>query len=160
MNNLTTRLIIIIGTLLLLISGNMTANAADQQGLTVEKLESWLKAYEQAWEMLDADKAAQLFTEDATYQDDPYKDPHVGRKDIHKYWTAVTADQKDVDFTFEILSVTGSIGIAHWHSEFLQPSSGSTIVLDGIFHLEFSQKGLCQNLKEWWHLKVIPAKGS
>jgi ketosteroid isomerase-like protein len=151
-------LITIIFSTLLFVSNISIINAAEQQGLTIAKLDSWLKSYEEAWEMLDADKAAQLFTEDATYQDDPYKEPHVGREGIHNYWSTVTADQKDVDFTFDILSITGTTGIVHWHSEFVQPSSGSTIILDGIFKLEFSQQGLCQNLQEWWHLKIIPVK--
>ena len=159
MNELLKRLITIIGTTLLFVSGVMPANAADQQGLTIVKVESWLKGYEEAWEKLDADKAALLFTEDATYREEPYKDPFQGREDIHKYWTTVTADQKDVNFTFEVLSVTGNTSTAHWHSEFIQSSSGSTIILDGIFFLEFSQEGLCQSLKEWWHFKAIPAKG-
>ncbi len=132
----------------------MIANAEDQRDLTIPALEDWLKSYEVAWETLDADKAAGLFTEDATYQVDPYSEPHQGQKGIHDYWADVTADQKDVSFTFEVLAVTGHTGIAHWHSEFTQVSSGSKITLDGIFVLEFSQEGLCQSLKEWWSLKV------
>jgi len=158
MNKLFKRLIIFFGTTLLFVSGIMPAYATEQQGLTIAKVESWLKGYEEAWETLDADKAAMLFTEDATYQEEPYKDPFQGRKDIHEYWSTVTADQKDVDFTFEVLTVMGNTGTAHWHSEFIQPSSGSTIILDGIFLLEFSQEGLCRSLKEWWHFRAIPAK--
>lgn len=158
MNKKLKRLILNITILLFIVPASLTVHAAERQGLTYAKLESWLKAYEEAWETLDADKAAKLFTKDATYRDDPYKDPHLGQEGIHEYWTAVTADQKDVDFTFEILSVLENTGIAHWHSELIQPSSGATIILDGIFVLEFSQEGLCNDLKEWWHLKFIPAE--
>lgn len=156
MNKILKLSAMLLGATSLFVSGVMPASAADQQGLTVTQVESWLKGYEEAWETLDADKAALLFTEDATYQEDPYKVPYQGRESIHQYWTTVTADQKDVDFTFEVLSAMGSMGIAHWHSEFIQPSTGSTIILDGIFILEFSQEGLCQNLKEWWHFKAVP----
>jgi ketosteroid isomerase-like protein len=158
MNKGSKFLFTIIVTTLLFASGIIPTSAKAQQGLTVTKLESWLKAYEEAWETLDADKAAQLFTKDATYQDDPYKDPHLGQEGVHKYWSTVTADQKDVDFTFEVISVTGNTGIAHWHSEFTQASTGATIIIDGMFNLKFSQDGLCESLKEWWHLKFIPAK--
>jgi hypothetical protein len=145
---------------LISVSGSMTANAADQQGLTNARVETWLEGYKDAWETLAPEKAAQLFTEDASYQVDPYSAPHLGREGVREYWAAVTGDQKDVDFTYEVLAVTGNTGIAHWRSEFLQPSSGATIILDGIFMLEFSQEGLCQSLKEWWNLKFIPAEGS
>jgi ketosteroid isomerase-like protein len=157
MNKISKFLAMILVATPLSLSGIMQTSAADRQGLTIAKVESWLKGYEEAWETLDADKAAVLFTEDATYQEEPYKDPFQGRKGIHDYWTTVTADQKDVDFTFEVLSVMGNTGTAHWHSEFIQSSSGSTIILDGIFLLEFSQEGLCRSLKEWWHFKAIPA---
>ena len=157
MDNISKFLAMILVATSLFVSGILPTTAADQTRLTIAKVESWLKGYEEAWETLDADKAAMLFTEDATYQEEPYKDPFQGRKGIHEYWATVTADQKDVDFTFEVLLVTGNKSTAHWHSEFIQSSSGSTIILDGIFFLEFSQEGLCQSLKEWWHFKAIPA---
>lgn len=138
---------------LLFFSCFFTAVYAEDEGLTMEKIETWLKGYEQAWEQLDADKAAMLFTENATYQEDPYKEPFKGRTEIHNYWSTVTQDQSDVDFTYEVISVTGNKGVAHWHSEFVQPSTGATVILDGIFVLEFAKGGLCQSLREWWHFK-------
>jgi ketosteroid isomerase-like protein len=132
--------------------------AADGPGLTRDQVAAWLQGYEEAWETLDADKAAALFTEDATYRDNPYADPYRGREGIHEYWTAVTSDQQDVEFSYEILSVSGGIGIAHWHSELTQKSSGAGVVLDGIFVLEFTPEGLCKSLKEWWHIQVNPAE--
>ncbi|MEQ8427851.1 MAG: nuclear transport factor 2 family protein [Gammaproteobacteria bacterium] len=137
-------------------ANSLSINAAGQTDLDEAVLGGWLEGYEKAWEMRDADKAAALFTEDATYQDDPYKEPHKGRQAIRDYWAGVTADQDNIDFSYEILSINGNKGIVHWHSEFLQPSSGSTIILDGIFYLTFTSAGLCSDLKEWWHLKVIP----
>lgn len=131
-------------------------SAAESRDLTREELAAWLDGYEEAWETRDADKAAALFTADATYQDNPYADPYQGRQGIREYWSAVTEDQEDIDFSYEILSVTGDTGIAHWRSEFTQTSSGSGVVLDGIFVLEFEPEGLCQSLEEWWHLQVNP----
>ena len=137
------------------------AAAQEPQGLTLARLDTWLRGYEVAWETLDAGKAVSLFTKDATYLDDPYTKPYQGREGISKYWTDVTSDQKDVNFTYEVLAVTGKTGIAHWHAEFTQPSSGSTVILDGIFVLDFAPDGLCRNLKEWWQIKINPpAKGN
>ncbi|MBF8269926.1 MAG: hypothetical protein HW386_1635 [Gammaproteobacteria bacterium] len=134
---------------------------AAAQGLTAAKLDAWLKGYEAAWETLDAGKAAALFSEDATYRDEAFAEPYQGREGIRKYWTDVTSDQKDVNFTYEVLAVTGNTGIAHWHAELTQPSSGSTLILDGIFVLDFAPDGLCKGLKEWWFIKINPpAKGN
>ena len=134
-------------------SGPMTCYANGQGNLAVEDVEAWLEAYEEAWEKLDPEKAALIFTEDATYQVDPYSEPYIGRDAIYGYWATVTSDQKDVDFTAEVLAVTEDTGIAHWHSEFTQDSSGASIILDGIFVLKFSDDGKCESLKEWWSIK-------
>jgi len=150
------KLAFVFGAASILLSG--IAVAADGPGLTRDKVAAWPEGYEEAWETLDADKAAALFTEGATYRDNPYADPYQGRQGIREYWTTVTRDQRDVDFSYEVLSVSGNTGIAHWHSEFTQKSSGSGVVLDGIFVLEFTPDGLCRTLEEWWHLQVNPAE--
>lgn len=133
--------------------------ASEEQGLTVEKLQSWLNDYGKAWESKKADKAVKLFSADATYQESPYDAPFVGKQAIHDYWSNVTKDQKNIEFTSEVLSVSGNTGIAHWHAEFTQPSSGSKVTLDGIFVLQFAADGLCHELKEWWHFKAEEPKG-
>lgn len=130
------------------------ALAADGGGLTRDAVAEWLAGYEEAWESLDADKAAALFTEEATYQENPHAEPFRGRQGVHDYWSTVTADQQDVDFSYDVLAVTERTGIAHWRSEFTQKSSGSNVVLDGVFVLEFTPEGLCSSLREWWHVQA------
>ena len=135
---------------------NLTETAEGQQGLTIAIVENWLDGYKDAWETFDADKVIELFTEDAIYNDQPYEDPHLGRAGIHKYWSDITVDQKDVEFTYDVLAVTGNTGIAYWHSEFTSHSTNAGITLDGMFVLDFADDGLCHHLREWWHLKVDP----
>ena len=156
MKNAIRKVAVVLGATSVFFSGSTLA--ADDPGVTRDQVAAWLEGYEEAWETLDANKAAALFAQDATYRDNPYADPYQGRQGIHEYWTTVTSDQQDVDFSFEVLSASGNTGIAHWRSEFTQKSTGSGIVLDGIFVLEFTQDGLCQTLEEWWHLQVNPAE--
>ncbi len=154
MKNTLQKTISVIGLASIFLSG--MALSAGAQALTRDQVGAWLEDYEEAWETRDADKVTALFTDDATYQEEPYADPFEGREGIHEYWTTVTSDQQDVEFTYEILAVSGNTGIAHWRTEFTQKSSGSAVVLDGIFVLTFSAVGLCRNLKEWWHIQVTP----
>lgn len=130
-----------------------TTYAGEAQALTVESLEQWLASYGEAWESRSARKAGKIFTDDATYRESPYDAPFVGKQAIKDYWAGVTKDQKDIDFTSKVLAVSGDTGIAHWHAEFTQASSGAKVALDGIFVLEFAENGLCKKLEEWWHFK-------
>lgn len=134
--------------------GALASPAYAQDSVDIKEVESWLRAYEVAWEERDPDKAVQIFTEDATYQVDPYSEPHVGHSGIRQYWADVTSDQRDVEFSAEVLAVTENTGIAHWHAELTQASSGALVTLDGIFVLEFSAQGKCSSLREWWHVQV------
>jgi ketosteroid isomerase-like protein len=155
MKNLFRRHPVMFWALALILSAPGAA-AQDQPGLTLAKLDAWMQGYKAAWETLDADKAAALFTEDATYQDEAFTEPYRGRAGIRQYWADVTRDQKDVKFTYATLAAAGNTGIAHWHAEFTQPSSGSAVILDGVFVLDFAPDGLCKSLREWWFIRINP----
>jgi hypothetical protein len=134
----------------LVASGPTPAAAAD---LTRAALEGWLQRYEQAWESRDPAQAAELFTADATYRETPFAEPFRGRAAVRDYWASVTADQRDVDFEYDVIATSGSTGVAHWSATFTQPSSGAKVALDGVFVLELDAEGrLCRSLREWWHL--------
>jgi nuclear transport factor 2 (NTF2) superfamily protein len=136
------------------------SQAGQAQGLTIEKLQTWLGGYGTAWETRSAKKAGKLFSADATYRETPYDAPFAGRKAIQDYWSGVTKDQKDIKFTSEALSASGNTGIAHWHAEFVQLSNGAKVTLDGIFVMEFAEDGLCKTFQEWWHVKTEEAKAN
>jgi ketosteroid isomerase-like protein len=128
------------------------ANESSSSDLTMEKLAAWLDAYGAAWESRDADKAATLFSPDATYQVTPYEEPHRGRDGVRQYWADVTENQRNVEFAHEPLSINGNTGIAHWSARFDIAPDGPQLELNGVFVLEFDQDGKCRQLREWWHL--------
>lgn len=139
-----------LGALIALALAALTASAEpiDERALT-----DWLRRYEQAWESRDAQAASSIFTEDALYYETPYAEPFRGRQGIADYWSGVTADQRDVDFTSEVIAVKDDVGIAHWNAKLTAASTGQRVELDGIFVLRFGEDGLVSELKEWWVLR-------
>jgi ketosteroid isomerase-like protein len=129
--------------------------AADAQALDRAALESWLERYGAAWEARDAGAAGDIFAEDALYQETPFEEPHKGRAGIREYWSRVTADQRDIDFRFDVVPVTANTGVARWSAKFRLESTGDTLELDGVFVLEFAADGLCTSLREWWHIREL-----
>ena len=140
--------IMIFATLAAISSGTQAAP------LTSAALESWLQRYGAAWEARDAARAGPLFTVDATYHEMPFDPPKQGRAAIEEYWRTVTADQRDVKFEAQVISINGNTGVAHWHAKFRVAATGATLELDGVFVLEFDESGHCKSLREWWHLKT------
>jgi ketosteroid isomerase-like protein len=116
-------------------------------------LGAWLARYKAAWECKDPSAAAELFAADALYHETPFAEPFRGRAGIRDYWANVTADQRDIDFRFDVVGIAGSTGIARWNAKLTSISSGARVELDGAFLLEFDEQGLCTMLREWWHAR-------
>jgi len=121
--------------------------------MNVDDLDAWLGRYGEAWETRDAEAAADLFSEDALYHQMPYEEPFRGRDDIRRYWSSVTADQREIDFDRETIGLANGIGVACWSSRFKLASTGARVELNGVFLLEFDADGRCTRLREWWHAR-------
>lgn len=119
--------------------------------MNTDDLRSWLNAYGSAWEARSAERAAQLFSEEALYFETPYAEPFRGRAGIESYWSRVTEDQRDVHFESEALGFVGTSGVAKWSARFKLAANGATVELNGVFLLAFDGDGLCTELREWWH---------
>ena len=119
---------------------------------------SWLDAYGRAWETQDAQAAAELFTDDATYQETPFDEPMRGRAAIAEYWSTNVAEQDQVRFGYEILATTEDKGIARWWTTFVDIASKAEVKLDGIFVVSLDAENRCDVFQEWWHAQANPAQ--
>lgn len=115
----------------------------------------WLTRYGHAWESGDPLMAADLFTEDATYQETPFDEPMQGRQAIMDYWAEVPITQKEISFSFTPMAVAGDEGIANWRATYIRVSSGAAVTLDGIMLCIFAEDGCCRSFSEWWHRQEV-----
>jgi ketosteroid isomerase-like protein len=112
---------------------------------------SWLEAYRRAWEEADADAAAALFTEDATYRSNIFQDAYEGRDGVRRYWEDVTATQEDVRVAMGRPFMDGDrVAAEFWTT---MRSDGADITLPGCLLLRFDEDGLCAALREYWHVE-------
>jgi hypothetical protein len=110
--------------------------------------QQWLDAYRQAWIQRDADAAAALFTEDATYAEQPYQDAFIGRQGVRDYWGRVTATQANVVMQYGMPVTVGNRTAVEWWTTL--ENGGVPITLAGSFMLTFDASGLCRALREYW----------
>jgi uncharacterized protein (TIGR02246 family) len=123
-------------------------------------LRSWLDGYERAWLSNDPDRVAALFTEDAVYAVNPFREPWRGREEIVERWTADPQQQEDVQIRLKPLAVNGDIGVAHWRASYVQRSwPAARIEMDGILLLEFADDGRCRLHREWYARREAPLDG-
>jgi ketosteroid isomerase-like protein len=120
----------------------------------------WLARYRRAWIERDAAAAGELFTEDATYREQPFQPPFVGREAIRNYWANVTASQTGVELRYgKSISDGRRLAVEWWAN--LQTNDGP-LTLAGEFLLLFAPTGECRELREYWVLtqgRVEPPPG-
>jgi ketosteroid isomerase-like protein len=128
-------------------------------------VQEWLDGYARAWEEKDAEIAAELFTEDCVYQDQPFSEAHRGRDGVRGYWNTVCAPQEDPKVTFgePVVSADGRRAAAEFWVKMV--NGGAQVTLTGILFLRFAAGGLCEELREAWHfaegfLEPSPSWGS
>ena len=108
----------------------------------------WLAAYRTAWLQRDADAAAALFTEDATYAEQPYQDAFAGPAAVREYWARVTATQSNIEMRYGTPITVGNRTAVEWWTTLV--NDGAPITLAGAFILTFDASGRCRSLREYW----------
>ncbi len=114
-------------------------------------VQEWVDAYRRAWESRDPEAAAALFTEDATYRDQIFEEPHRGTSGVVEYWTSVTEAQSEVTVRMGRPFVEGDrVAVEFWTT---MQAGGSPLTLAGCLLLDFADDGRCRHLREYWNLR-------
>ena len=108
-----------------------------------------LEAYGRAWQDFDGDAWTGLFTKDAEYHEDPFRDPLVGHNALRAYLLDASATQRDVEFTVEQHWVSGSAVLAAWHATFMRRENGKLVRLAGFLTAEVAAGGKISRFREW-----------
>ena len=109
----------------------------------------WLAAYRHAWLQRDAEAAAALFTDDATYAEQPYHEAFAGPASVRDYWARVTATQSNIEMRYGTPISVGNRTAVEWWTTLV--NDGVPMTLAGSFILTFDGSGLCRSLREYWH---------
>src|SRR6476469_4453460 len=125
-----------------------------------EQVTAWLAGYEQAWRTAGGDPLRKLFSEDATYLQEPYEAPVVGLPAITRMWDD-TRDGNDEIFamTSDIVAIDGDTAVVRVQVRYGDPVSQE---YRDLWIMKFSDDGRCTAYEEWpyWPGKPYTAAGS
>jgi ketosteroid isomerase-like protein len=105
--------------------------------------------YARAWESHDADLVLTLFTEDATYQENPFSEPMAGHAAIRNYWESATRQHRDVRFNWEFVCASGPVRVIEWTCSFRRMDVAGQFKLRGIMLIEFRGERIFR-FRECW----------
>jgi len=124
--------------------------------VTEAELRTWMDAYTVAFNAQDSESAAQLFTEDGTYQWGPFGKTLVGRDEIRDEWDAHSDPDEVAEMRYEVIAVTPEVGVARWLASHTVPRERRVHRMDGVFVVTLTDDGLCDSFREWWHSQEEP----
>jgi ketosteroid isomerase-like protein len=105
--------------------------------------------YACARETRDAALVLALFTQDATYQENPFSEPMAGRAAIRNYWEGATRQHRDVHFQWDIVGSSGDLRVITWSCSFCRADLAGSFELRGIMLLEFRGEHIFR-FRECW----------
>jgi SnoaL-like domain len=122
--------------------------------------ERWFAEYFRCWREKDADAVIRLFTPDAVYRSSPFRPPHVGSVEIRTYWERATSAQSDFEVTVGVPIIDDRRTSLEWWARWQE--GGAPVTLPGALVVRFSTDGLCEELREYWHVEpsaILPPDG-
>ncbi|WP_449276893.1 nuclear transport factor 2 family protein [Leucobacter sp. GX24907] len=105
--------------------------------VSVDVAREWFESFGRVWKAKDAQAAADIMTNTASYRNTPFLDqPYVGREAIEGFWVAALENVQDVDFRYGRPVVQDDRVAAEWWA-IITPVQGEPFTLAGNFLLEF-----------------------
>jgi len=118
--------------------------------MTKEGFAEWLDKLKTAWETRNPQEAADLCAENVLYFETPFKEPLKTKEEVLQEWQSVL-NQENIIFSYEVLGIYDSWGIAHWTAEFARLPKKEKAKLDGIFKISLNKDNLCTEFHQWWN---------
>jgi hypothetical protein len=80
-----------------------------------------------------------------------------GPEEIRAKWAeAIDPREANVQFDYELLAVTDTIGIARWMASYTYRRERKIVRYDGIFAVSLTGESVCNEFREWWNSREDP----
>ena len=125
-----------------------------------EQVAGWVAAYERAWRAPGTQELGEIFTDEATYLQGPYRSPVVGLPAIARMWEA-ERDSPDEAFRMssEVVAVDGDTAVVRVDVWYGDPVAQE---YRDLWVIRFAEDGRCRSFEEWpfWPSASITAQTS
>jgi ketosteroid isomerase-like protein len=112
----------------------------------VSALADWMGAYEGAWASNDPDEIGALFSDDALYFTEPFREPWRGRQEIVEKWLDRKDEPGGWTFEWQPLVDTPELAIITGTTTYRDPP----LVYSNLWVLRLADDGRCREFTEWW----------
>ncbi|GHV83967.1 hypothetical protein AGMMS50212_13070 [Spirochaetia bacterium] len=118
--------------------------------------EAWTSKMMESWKKLEGGGTADLFSSDVEYYETLDTPPCKSWEDVVKLWLVVQKNQRDIDYSFEIICADANCAVVNWkmNRKFISDSKTLVQFIDGIFQIKLNAEGKCTFFKQWRFTKL------
>lgn len=113
------------------------------------KYNNWIKSFMDGWKNRDVEAVMKTISKDCKYYESVFEEPCSNLNAIKKLWEVVPTNQKDIEYTYEILSENDNFCLINIKVERTVLPSEVRQKINGIFQVSLDKDGLCSYFKQW-----------
>lgn len=113
------------------------------------KYKNWIKSFMDGWKNRDVEAVMKIISKDCKYYESVFEEPCKDLNEIRKLWEVVPNNQKDIEYSFEILSENDDFSLINIRVERTILPSEVRQKIDGVFQVSLDDYGLCTYFKQW-----------
>ncbi len=118
--------------------------------MTHDDVQRWLERYVAAWDSYDPEAIGDLFTEDASYRYQPYREPVVGRAAIVADWLEAKDEPGTWAAHYDVWAFDGDRASAIGESRYTNPDGSFRALYYNHWALRFDAHGRCAEFVEYF----------
>lgn len=117
--------------------------------MNLELYDKWIKDFMESWKDLDYKRTLELLDKNVEYYENPIDAPCKSFDDVINLWNVVQDNQKDINYTYNILAYTDELCIVNWQMTRTMTASNTKQEIDGIFQISLNLDRKCTYFKQW-----------
>lgn len=117
----------------------------------------WISSWASGWRDHDPSLIAPLYTDDALFVSEPFREPKRGGAGAAEYAAWAFADEEQVELWFsEPLVADAGAAVRYW--AIIRGRDGTDSTLAGISYLRFDESGLVVEQRDHWNVSPGTAR--
>jgi limonene-1,2-epoxide hydrolase len=106
-----------------------------------------------AWKNQDVEAVMQTIADDCEYYETVFEKPCQNISEIKKLWEVVPTNQKNIEYSYEIISENKNFCLINFLVKRTMISSEEVQEIDGIFQVAVNEDDQCTFFKQWRAVK-------
>lgn len=120
--------------------------------ITREFATKWCNDLKCAWEKCDFQKITNIFSDTSEYYEDPFATYGESADDILAFWEEIKY-QRISKLKLNPIAIDGNRLIVRWFLDYTDIRDDSSMIMDGIYQVDFNECERCVSFTQWWVMK-------